>query len=115
VNQAVRDRLNAYLSSRVGLGPAGAGWPLRKRLLAKDIEAAVTRVEGVEFVNALLLGIGAVTRDFVDMTGLQLPILVRVSVVSGDPLPLDQLVGTVVQPSTPGVQIVPVPVVRKKC
>jgi hypothetical protein len=115
VNQAVRDRLNTYLSSRVGLGPAGAGWPLRKRLLAKDIEAAVTRVEGVEFVNALLLGTDAVARDFVDMAGLQLPMLVRLSVVSGDPLPLDQLIGAVVQPSTPGVQIVPVPVVRKKC
>ncbi len=116
VNQAVRDRLNAFLSSRNGLGPAGGGWPRRKRLLAKDVEAAVTRVDGVEFVNALLLGgSDGVAVDAMDMTGLQLPKLVGLSVVAGDPIPLDQLVGSVVQPSTPGVQIVPVPVVRTKC
>jgi hypothetical protein len=116
VRNAVSDGLKAYLSSLRGLGPTGAGWPLRKRLLEKDLEAAVTRINGVEYVDSLLLGINSA--DSVpsgDFTGLQLPRLDGLSVVEGTAQPLANVIGTVVQPSQPGVSIVPVPVIKSTC
>jgi hypothetical protein len=116
VQQSVTAALRNYLSSLRGLGPAGNGWPLRKTLLDKDLEAAVTRVDGVEYVNSLLLGVNnatAITQQ--SFTGLQLPRLDGVSVSEGDPDPLASVLGAVVQPAQPGVSIVPVPVVKTTC
>jgi hypothetical protein len=116
VRQTVTAGLQQYLSSRNGLGPGGAGWPLRKALLAKDIEAAATRLDGVEFVNSLLLGGADGTAvDSMTFTGLQLPRLDGLLVVVGDAPPLASVLGTVVQPAQPGVSIVPVPVSKAKC
>jgi hypothetical protein len=116
VRQAVAAGLRNYLSSLRGLGPTGGGWPLRKTLLSKDLEAAVTRVNGVEYVDSLLLGVSSVTetsgRDF---TGLQLPRLDGLSVVEGTAEPLASVLGAVVQPAQPGISIVPVPVSKSKC
>lgn len=116
VRQAVTTGLQNYLSSLRGLGPTGGGWPLRKTLLDKDLEAAVTRIEGVEYVELLLLGgpDGAEVTE-VDFTGLQLPRLDGLLVVEGAPSPLGSVVGTLVQPSQPGVSVVPVPVIKAKC
>lgn len=116
VRQTVTTGLQQYLSSLNGLGPSGAGWPLRKALLAKDIEAAATRLDGVEFVNSLLLG-GAdgAAVDSMTFTGLQLPRLDGLLVVEGDAPPLASVLGAVVQPAQPGVSIVPVPVSKAKC
>jgi hypothetical protein len=116
VRQAVAERLNTYLSSRVGLGPDGGGWPLRKQLQKKDLEAAVTRVSGVEYVNSLQLGVGSPTDvSEANFTGLMLPRLDGLRVVEGEAEPLASVIGMVVQPATPGVRIVPVPVIRAKC
>jgi predicted phage baseplate assembly protein len=116
VRQAVTAGLRSYLSSLRGLGPTGLGWPLRKTLLKKDIEAAATRIPGVEFVNATLLGgSGGIDTDSIDFTGLQLPRLDGLLVVEGDPQPLASVLGAIVQPAQPGISIVPVPVIRAKC
>jgi hypothetical protein len=116
VRNAVSDGLKRYLSSLRGFGPTGTGWPLRRRLLAKDLEAAATRIDGVEYVDSLLLGIsGADEVPYGDFTGLQLPRLDGLSVVEGAAQPLASTIGAVVQPSQPGVSIVPVPVIKAKC
>jgi hypothetical protein len=116
VRQTVTAGLQQYLSSTNGLGPSGTGWPLRKALLAKDIEAAATRLDGVEFVNSLLLGgTNGTAVDGMTFTGLQLPRLDGLLVVEGDASPLASVLGTVVQPAQPGVSIVPVPVSKAKC
>jgi hypothetical protein len=116
VRQAVTTGLQNYLSSLRGLGPTGNGWPLRKTLLAKDLEAAATRIDGVEFVDSLLLGrADGAAVDSLDFTGLQLPRLDGLLVVEGAAQPLANALGTVVQPAQPGVNIVPVPVIKAKC
>src|SRR5262249_6241300 len=116
VRQAVSDGLRSYLSSLRGLGPNGGGWPLRKILLSKDLEAAATRVDGVEYVDSLLLGVnGADEIAEYDFTGLQLPRLDGLSVVVGSAQPLASVLGTAVQPAQPGVSVVPVPVIKAVC
>jgi hypothetical protein len=116
VNQAVAAGLQNYLSSLRGRGPTGAGWPLRKTLLDKDLEATVTRIEGVEYVDSLLLGgsDGSQVSE-ITFTGLQLPRLDGLLVVEGTASPLGSVVGTLVQPAQPGVSVVPVPIIKAKC
>jgi predicted phage baseplate assembly protein len=116
VRQAVTAGLRNYLSSLRGLGPTGGGWPLRKKLLSKDLEAAATRIDGVEYVDSLQLGVNNATPiTEYDFTGLQLPRLDGLSVVEGTAQPLASVLGSVVQPAQPGVSIVPVPVIKAKC
>ncbi len=116
VRQAVTTGLQNYLSSMRGRGPTGGGWPLRKKLLSKDLEAAATRIDGVEYVDSLELGVNNATLiTEYDFTGLQLPRLDGLSVVAGSAQPLASVLGTVVQPAQPGVSIVPVPVIKAKC
>jgi hypothetical protein len=89
---------------------------LRKKLLSKDLEAAATRIDGVEYVDSLQLGVNNATpRTEYDFTGLQLPRLDGLSVVEGAAQPLASVLGSVVQPAQPGVSIVPVPVIKAKC
>jgi hypothetical protein len=116
VRQAVTVGLQSYLSSLRGYGPVGGGWPLRKTLLSKDLEAAVTRIDGVEYVESLLMGVTNATEvTEYAFTGLQLPRLDGLLVVAGMAQPLASALGTVVQPAQPGVSIVPVPVIKPKC
>ncbi len=123
VRQTVRDRLNGYLSALPLGGPEGQGWPLKKRLIKKDLEAVVTRVAGVEYVNELKLGIRTpveVIEDETDsnlasnLTGLQLPKLVGLAVTEGEADELSSFVGQAGQPDTQ-VKVVPVPVSKKTC
>jgi hypothetical protein len=116
VRQAVTTGLRNHLSSLRGLGPVGGGWPLRKKLLSKDLEAAATRVDGVEYVDSLQLGVNSGTPVIeYDFVGLQLPRLDGLSVVEGTAQPLASVLGSVVQPPQPGVSIVPVPIIKTKC
>ncbi|MGH2457766.1 MAG: putative baseplate assembly protein [Chloroflexota bacterium] len=116
VQTAVRDTLNAYLSSLPPGGLAGAGWPLSKRLMSKDLEAVITRVPGVEYVDSIEMGVNSPV-DVPDsyLTGLQLPVLVGLNIVEGTAEPLASVFGAPAQPGPPLVQIVPVPVLKKKC
>jgi hypothetical protein len=118
VQQTVRNRLYGYLSSLPLGGPEGLGWPLKKRLIQKDLEAVVTRVAGVEFVNGLKLGVTTpVEVTEANLTGLQLPKIAALSVTEGEPEQLEKLVGTAKPDTQPGTQIkvVPVPVNKKTC
>jgi hypothetical protein len=70
------------------------GWPLQKPVIALELMAVANRAAGVDYVQPVLLapdGGGAV--DQIPMSGLQLPQLLGISVVSGDPADLGTLSG----------------------
>ncbi|HEX5167166.1 MAG TPA: putative baseplate assembly protein, partial [Thermomicrobiales bacterium] len=115
VRATVRTVLNLYLSANPPGGPEQLGWPLNKRLMRKDLEAVVTRVPGVEFVESLELGVGSpVDIPDYDMTGLQLPVVVGLNVVTGVAEPLATVFGSP-PPSDPGIRVVPIPVSKATC
>ena len=71
-----------------------SGWPLAYPVRRLELDTYAGRVEGVAVVNGLLLaGEDGVLVDRVDLAGLELPRLVGVSVVVGDPAPIAQLKG----------------------
>ncbi len=116
VKQAVRDRLNVYLSSLPPGGTDGRGWPLNKRLLQKDLEAVVSRVPGVDYVNGLRLGLAdAVEREFIEFTGLALPRLAALTVDLGDAAGLDSLFANPAPTTSDPAKVVQVPVLKAKC
>ncbi|HEX8556841.1 MAG TPA: putative baseplate assembly protein [Pyrinomonadaceae bacterium] len=115
VIQGVRERLQQYLSSLPPGGPDGEGWPLNKLLLKKDLEAVVTRVAGVEFVNSLELGVGSeLDIEQKRLKGLQLPRLDTLDVREGEAESLESILGAGADTTTEPT-VVPVPVTRSKC
>ncbi|MDT7807861.1 MAG: hypothetical protein QOJ70_1674 [Acidobacteriota bacterium] len=114
VIQGVRARLQAYLSSLPPGGPDAEGWPLNKLLLKKDLEAVVTRVPGVEFVNSMELGVAAeLDIESKRLRGLQLPRLDTLDVREGEAESLQSILGP--KPQTQEPTVVPVPVTKPKC
>jgi hypothetical protein len=114
VIQAVISQMHNSLSSLPPGGPDGQGWPLNKQVLSKELEAIADRVQGVDFVESVLVGTGdnpTVAVDTVPLANLQLPLLVQVSVVQGQPVPLSQLLGATQAPPA----VLPVPVTRSTC
>jgi predicted phage baseplate assembly protein len=116
VRQTADDRLHGYLSSLPPGGPRGQGWPLGKPLLRKDLEAVVTRVPGVDYVDSLEMGVGT-PQDVAeyDLGGLDLPVLVGLSVREGSAEPIATIFNPPSGPAQPGVTLVPIPVVKTKC
>lgn len=90
------------------------GWPLRKPVLELELLAEASRVEGVAYVNRVLLG-AATGSPFsrMDLRGLQLPRVLKVDVAVGDPTPLDALRGQQDPAAAPA--FVPVPVIPDFC
>ncbi|MEH6413437.1 baseplate J/gp47 family protein [Pseudomonas sp. CGJS7] len=129
----VKRRLREYLAP---IGPAGAqprqaalftprgndparGWPLRTAVAARVLLAEVARVSGVTSVADVLLAEGErAASDLVEMSGLQLPRILGISVVVGDPLPIDALRGSNSGSgggSGVSAPLLPVPVVPETC
>jgi hypothetical protein len=121
VIQAVRDRLRNYLSALGTDGPDGTegnGWPLRRRLLEKDLEAVVTRVSGVSYVNSLYMGIGSsVSKSTYDLASLELPLLEKIEVREGEAESLANILGDADTDSItpPTIRPIPIPIARSKC
>jgi hypothetical protein len=117
VRQAVDQRLHDYLAALPPGGPDEVGWPLNRQLLAKDLEAVVTRIAGVEFVEGLEMGVNATLTPIAEpypLAGLELPWLAALAVTSGPPEPLANIV-LGAENSLPADQFKPVPVSRAKC
>ncbi len=95
--------------------PATAGWPLGRAVHARSLLAEVARTPGVVAVVNLLLARGSLAaQQSVPLTGLELPEILGISVVGGDPLPIDLVRGSV--PATSSDQRrLPVPVVAETC
>ena len=84
-------------------------------MIDKDLEAVVTRVAGVEYVDSLELGVGndlTQNIEFYNLTGLQLPLLTSVSVREGTAETLADILGPAPQADT---KVVPVPVSKSTC
>jgi len=93
------------------------GWALGKPVLKLELMAVVSRVPGVLLVRDLLLvDENSVTRDSIPMSGLDLPRLMGLSVVVGDPLGVDQLPGLgSTTETTAASAFVPLPVIPEEC
>ena len=131
VAAAVTARLTAFLSPLPAPGtsldvlipplfgpepdPELAGWPLGRAVQARTLLAEVARTPGVVAVVALLLAQGSQPAvESVPLAGLELPEILGLSVVVGDPLPLDLVRGAT--PATASDQSrLPVPVVAETC
>ena len=93
------------------------GWPLSKAVTARELLAVASRVSGVLLVNDVLLAedIKPATEQ-IPMNGLELPRVMGISVVIGEPLDLDQLRGQAAPVAgTPAPKVVPVPVIPEEC
>lgn len=96
---------------------AANGWPRLKPVVPLELLAVASRVSGVDLVRPVIVAAGAdpgSDSDPVPMSGLELP-LVTVSVVAGDPLPLDQVRGLAPPAQPQPKTLVPVPVVPETC
>lgn len=132
VTESIRARIRAYLSPLPQPGtiipdlieplyapeadPAIRGWPLGRAVHARMVLAEVARVAGVLSVADVLLarGSGAAT-ETVAISGLELPELLGISVVVGDPVSLDALRGAQSTATTSGTPRLPVPVMAESC
>jgi hypothetical protein len=119
IRDAVRAALTAFVSplptTDASVPPFAhleTGWPLAYPVRNLELDTYAGRVDGVAVVTRLLLaGDDGVTVDRIDLAGLQLPRLVGLSVVVGDPVPIAQLKGT---PAELGDRLV-VPVAPEEC
>jgi hypothetical protein len=126
--EAVRKRLRAFLSPLPPNGftgqqaplygqtePGHRGWPLTQPVQARVLLAEAARVEGVKSVAPVLLADGAGPAvESVDMIGIELPEVLGISVVAGDPIALADLRG---EPGAveAGPRRLPVPVLAETC
>jgi hypothetical protein len=124
VREEVKAKIETFLSPLQGGFPregqvTGDGWPLRRAIDKLEIQAAVTRVDGVSKVNGLLLATaGESDTDIIELTGLQLPQLMKVGVTLGDPLPMDAVRGEIDADQDPRnrlTNVIPVPVIPDEC
>lgn len=115
VEQDAELRLRQYLSSLPPGGVDGLGWLLLKRLVSKDLEAVVTRVPGVEYVDSLEMGVESPQpiQDY-PLAGLELPRVAGIRVRQGVAASLESLFAP--PGSAPSLDDgVPIPVTRAKC
>ncbi|HYA08569.1 MAG TPA: hypothetical protein VEG24_03210, partial [Gaiellaceae bacterium] len=99
---------------------AKTGWPRLKSVVPLELLAVASRVPGVDLVRPVLIVEDTQTAsvsgsDPISMAGLELPLVVGISVLAGDPQPLDQLRGSAPSPTAQPPTVVPVPVVPDTC
>lgn len=115
VYEAVKQEVKRFLSPLKG-GFASEGWPLEKTVDALEISAAVARVKGVAKINQLRLAesIGPEVTT-ISMQGLNLPRVLKVAVVEGDALGIEDIRGETEVVAPGNTNIVPIPVVPLEC
>jgi hypothetical protein len=94
------------------------GWPLRTAVSSRVLLAETARVPGVTSVADVLLAEGSFSpSDVVEMTGLELPQVLGISVVAGEPMAIDALRGDVASApaDATAVRRLPVPIVPETC
>lgn len=132
-SEAVRQRLRDYLSPLSPLdfadqlgplyGPPPApeqrGWPLRMPVQARVLLAEAARVAGVRSVAPVVLAEGGgAAVETVPIDGIELPEILGISVVAGDPVDLASLRGDSSGTGGGGTDAkkrLPVPVVAETC
>jgi hypothetical protein len=101
--------LNAPLSPSVY-----KGWPLGKPVISLEVMTVAGRTSGVEFVQDVLLAQSGAAVAQVEMTGLQLPRVLGISVTNGPALSLDELRGGTTQ-TGPIAGVAQLPVIPGEC
>ena len=96
------------------------GWPLRTAVASRVLLAETARVSGVVSVADVLLAEGGQPEaDVIAMTGLELPRILGISVVVGEPVSIDALRGSERTDGEGGTgggaTMLPVPVVPETC
>ena len=121
IREAVTEEIYRFLSPLYG-GQQAQGWLLKTNVRQGELEAIVTRVEGVRLINeSLLLGTATASPlTEIAIAGLQLPRLAGVSVISGkgvSPTPISELRNAPEVTETPpvGDQWIPIPVIPEQC
>jgi hypothetical protein len=94
---------------------AETGWPLEKAVLALELQAVASRVDGVRLVRGLLVGGSTGGPRDIPLQGLELPRVEAVLVSPGSPLSLDRVRGVVPDADRTPRNVVPVPVVPETC
>jgi hypothetical protein len=84
------------------------GWPLGKPVISLEVMTVAGRTSGVEFVQDVLLAQSGAAVPQVDMTGLQLPRVLGISVTNGPALSLDELRGGTTQATATAAAQLPV-------
>jgi hypothetical protein len=94
------------------------GWPLRTAVASRVLLAETARVPGVTSVADVLLAEGTRSAtEVVEMTGLELPRVLGIAVVAGEPKSIDDLRGGAVALLDSGTTSLnlPVPFVPEAC
>lgn len=133
VTDAVKARIRAYLSPLPAdpgfaasssqlygpaVDPALRGWPLERPVHARAILAEAARVPGVTEVANVLLALGdGPAVDSIDISGIEMPEILGLSVTAGDPIDLAALRGDAAPGAgtTGGKRLLPVPIVPETC
>ncbi|HUE78388.1 MAG TPA: hypothetical protein VMN38_01980 [Sphingomicrobium sp.] len=128
--EAVRQRLRDLLSPLPSTGFAGQqaplygppprnerrGWPLGQAIQSRVLLAEAARVLDVKSVGAVLLAEGSGPAvEAVPINGIELPEILGISVVAGDPVELASLRGEPGPQEPAGTKRLPVPVVAETC
>lgn len=109
-----------YLAPLPPYGPEGAGWPLGRPVMGRELEAAALQVEGVRYLEDDVRvaswddATGAwvrVDRDVLELARWQVPELRDISVVQGPPLDPGEAFAPDLGDKVP----VPIPVIEDEC
>jgi Baseplate J-like protein len=116
VRRWVELAVRQYLAPLPPFGPDGGGWPLGRRVHGPELEAAALQVEGVEFLEGLLvasLAPDGVTwvEGPVQLALDEVPELAELTVVAGTPLPP----GESIPAPEPERRPIPVPTIKDVC
>lgn len=101
-----------YLAPLPPYGPDGGGWPLGRAVRRAELEAVAVQVDGVEYLEGqglrlAVLGLSGLAEvDLVALERWEVPELVDITVVTGEPLAPGT---TYPPPQPPDVVIVPLP------
>lgn len=122
---AVRDWLDIllrqYLAPLPPYGPDGQGWPLGRRIMARELEGVAMQVEGVEYIEMLRLDVASkqadgsekwAEKELLEIAGWEVPEVASIVVVDDAtalPEPGAGLTPPLAKPA------VPVPVLREEC
>lgn len=121
---AVRDwveiLLRQYLAPLPPYGPDGRGWPLGRRIMARELEGVAMQVEGVEYIEALRMDAASIASgkevwtetDIHTIAEWEVP-EVAVIIVVDDLTPLPPPGSGLAPP--PAKPAIPVPVIRDVC
>jgi len=123
VREAVKQELLDFLAPLDRDRPATddvrrfVAWPLRKAVVDRELMAVASRVSGVRLVTNVIVAEGdKPPASEIEMDGLQLPRVLGISVVDGDPVDIGQLRGTQTTPADrPPTSFVPVPIIPEEC